>query len=202
MADFNAENHDKFDYERGFTIDFNLLNGLSSMTDTSKRYLSNIKGMFADEDAAEAVIKKDGDRLVYEFHEMGVPKHPGDLAYGISIVYPGQVGNEYHMTKGHFHTVLETGEVYYCLSGHGYMMLENPEGDWSCLELLPGRMVYCPKRYAHRSINVSPNEALRTFFVFRGDAGHDYGSIESKGYRHLLVEESGVPVIKENPNWK
>lgn len=202
MADFNAQEHSKFDYERGFTIDFNLLNGISSMTETSKRYLSKVKGMFEDEEAANATIEKDGDKLVYEFHEMDVPEHEGDLAYGISIVYPGKVGNEYYMTKGHFHTILDTGEVYYCLSGHGYMMLESPEGDWSCLELLPGKMVYCPKRYAHRSINVSPNEPLRTFFVFRGDAGHDYGTIESKGYRNLLVEENGKPTIKTNPNWK
>lgn len=202
MADFNTYGHTDFDYERGFTIDFNLLNGMSSKAATSKRYLSKIKGMFADEEAAEKLIEREGDRLVYEFHEMGVPEHPGDLAYGISIVYPGKVGNEYHMTKGHFHTILDTGEVYYCLSGHGYMMLESPEGDWSCLELLPGKMVYCPKRYAHRSINVSPNEPLRTFFVFRGDAGHNYGTIEEKGYRNLLVEKDGEPIVVPNPNWK
>lgn len=200
MADFNASNK-PFDYDKGFTIDFNLANGMSSMKTTSKRFLSKVKGMFNDEAAADEEIKKNGDKLVYEFHEMGAPEHDGDLAYGISIVYPGKVGNEYHMTKGHFHCILETGEVYYCLSGHGYMMLESPEGDWSCQELLPGKMVYCPKRYAHRSINVSPNEPLRTFFVFRGDAGHDYGSIEEKGYRNLLVEENGEPKVIPNPKW-
>ena len=200
MADFNASNK-LFDYEKGFTIDFNLLNGMSSLKDTSKRFLSNVKETFYDVAAAEADIAKNGDRLVYEFHEMDVPGNAGDLAYGISIVYPGKVGDEYYMTKGHFHSVLDTGEVYYCLSGHGYMMLESPEGDWRCLELLPGSMVYCPRRYAHRSINVSPSEPLRTFFVFRGDAGHDYGTIEEKGYRNLLVEENGAPKIISNPKW-
>ena len=29
----------------------------------------------------------------------------------------------------HFHTRLETSEVYYTLSGEGYMVMENPEGD-------------------------------------------------------------------------
>lgn len=202
MADFNTENHLTFDYERGFTVDFNLLNGLSSKAATSKRYLSRVRDMFADRDAAQKQLTQAGDKLIYEFHEMGVPEHPGDLAYGISIVYPGKVGSEYHMTKGHFHTILDTGEVYYCLAGHGYMMLESPEGDWSCLELLPGKMVYCPKRYAHRSINVSPCEPLRTFFVFRGDAGHDYGTIEEKGYRNLLVEKDGEPAVIPNPNWR
>ena len=200
MADFNTDNK-LFDYEKGFTIDFNLLNGMSSLKDTSKRFLSGVKETFYDAAAAQADIEKNGDKLVYEFHEMEVPDHAGDLAYGISIVYPGKVGDEYYMTKGHFHTILDTGEVYYCLSGHGYMMLENPEGDWSCLELLPGKMVYCPKRCAHRSINVSPSEPLRTFFTFRADAGHNYGTIEEKGYRNLLVDDNGSPKVIANPKW-
>lgn len=199
--DIHAQNNGKIDYEHGFTIDFDLKTGMSTMKETSKRPLSKLKGMFADEKAYEELLAK-GDQLVYEFHEMDVPEHAGDLAFGISIVYPGKVGNEYFMTKGHFHTVLDTGEVYYCLQGHGYMMLESPEGIWSCQELLPGRMVYCPKRYAHRSINVSDTEPLRTFFVFRGDAGHDYGTIEKKGYRNLLVEQDGKPVAIPNPKWK
>jgi len=199
MADFNPSDV-KFDYDKGFTIDFDLTTGLSTMKDTGKRRLSDMRGMFADDAALEEEIKKE-DKLVYEFHEMGVPEHPGDLAYGISICYPGTVGGEYYMTKGHFHTILETAEVYYCLQGHGYMLLENPEGDWRALELVPGAMVYVPKRYAHRSINVG-NEPLRTFFVFRGDAGHDYGTIETKGYRKLMVEKDGAPEIVDNPKWK
>jgi glucose-6-phosphate isomerase len=105
------------------------------------------------------------------------------------------------MTKGHFHTILETAEVYYCLSGQGYMMMENPEGDWRALALEAGKAIYVPARYAHRSINVSPDKPLVTFFVFRADAGHDYGSIESKGYRKLLVEKDGQPTVIDNPRW-
>ena len=70
------------------------------------------------------------------------------------------------------------------------------------VELTAGKAVYVPKRYAHRSINVSADEQLITFFVFRADAGHDYGTIETKGYRKLLVEKDGEPAIIDNPNWK
>lgn len=199
--DFNAKKPNTLDFEKGFTIDFDLATGMSSMKETSKRYLSKVGSMFFDEKAAKNMAETN-DELVYEFHELPAPNHPGDLAFGMSIVYPGKVGDEYFMTKGHFHTIRDTGEVYYCMAGHGYMMLESKEGDWSCLELTPGKVVYCPKGYAHRSINVSPVEPLRTFFVFRGDAGHDYGSIEEKGYRNLLVEKDGKPTIVPNPNWK
>ena len=200
MADFNVKEN-KFDYVRGYTIDLDLKTGLSKMKETSKRYLSQMKGMFADDEAYEKMLQEKGDVLVYEFHEMGVPEEPGNLAFGCSITYPGKVGDEYFMTQGHFHTILETAEVYYCLSGHGYMLMESPEGDWLAYELTPGKALYVPERYAHRSINVDPEEPLRTFFVFRADAGHDYGTIETKGYRKLLVEKDGQPAILDNPKW-
>jgi glucose-6-phosphate isomerase len=190
-----------FNWAKGFTIDFDLVTGMSkSGAQTSVRYASNMRGMFADEKALEAMIT-DGDPKMYEFYEMGAPESSGDIAFGTSITYPGKVGNEYFFTKGHFHTILETAETYYCLSGHGYMLMENPEGDWSAQELLPGRMVYVPKRYAHRSINVG-NTPFVTLFCFRGDAGHDYGTIETKGYRKLLIEKDGKVEIVDNPKWK
>ena len=62
----------------------------------------------------------------------------GDVAYGTSVVAPGKVGDEYYMTKGHFHTVLDTAEIYFCLAGRGYMLMENPEGDVQWAEFVPG----------------------------------------------------------------
>lgn len=194
-------NANKFNWLQGFTIDFDLKTGLSkSEAESSKRRVSNMRGMFVDEAATEEMIKN-GDPLVYEFYELGAPEKAGDLAFGSSITYPGKVGNEYYMTKGHFHTILETGEVYYCISGEGYMLLENPEGDWSAQPLSPGMTVYVPPRYAHRSINTG-NVPMVTIFCFRGDAGHDYGTIETKGYRKLIVEKDGKPEIIDNPKWK
>ncbi len=194
-------NTDKFNWLQGFVIDFDLTTGLSkSGAESSKRFVSSMRGMYADEAATEEMIKN-GDPLVYEFYEMGAPEKDSDLAFGASITYPGKVGNEYFMTKGHFHTILATAEVYYCLSGEGYMLLESPEGDWSAQPLKPGVMVYVPPRYAHRSINTG-SVPMVTFFCFRGDAGHDYGTIETKGYRKLLVEKDGKVEIVDNPKWK
>ena len=200
MAHFNGGDK-PFDFERGFVIDFDPQTGLSKTLDTGKRYLSQMKGMFADEKAYEEALAKE-DSVVYEFHSMPAPETPGDFAFGCSILNPGKVGDEYYFTKGHFHTILDTGGVYYCLKGHGYMLMENPEGDWLALEMKAGETLYVPKRYAHRSINVSPDEQLITYFVFRADAGHDYGTIETKGYRKLMVERDGKPTIIDNPNWK
>jgi glucose-6-phosphate isomerase, archaeal len=182
-----------------FVIDFNLLNGNSTSRESTKRHLSKMKGMYAD-DIAFQQLMIEGDPLLYEFYELELPASSGELLFGTSIVYPGKVGNEYYMTKGHFHTILETAEVYYCLSGVGVLLMENPEGEWDTQEMKPGSAVYVPPRYAHRSINTG-DMPLVMFFVFRADAGHDYGTIETKGYRKLVVEQDGQTAIIDNPKW-
>lgn len=194
------EYKDKLNWTRPFTVYFDLANGLSDSVVSTKRKLSEMKGMFYDDIALEDILKEE-DPIIYEFYELGVPEDSGELAFGTSITYPGKVGKEYFMTKGHFHSVLDTAEVYYCLRGHGYMVMENPEGEWDVQELTPGKAVYVPKRFAHRSVNVG-NEPFITFFAFRGDAGHDYRTIETKGYRKLVLEVDGQPQIVDNPKWK
>ncbi|MCI8558975.1 MAG: cupin domain-containing protein [Lachnospiraceae bacterium] len=190
-------NHFNWDYS--FLVDFDLNNGFSKTAETTKRYLSQMKDMFYDVEAAEEILKTE-DPLIYEFYELGFPEREGDLAFGTTILYPGLVGEEYYMTKGHFHTKLETAEVYYTLSGEGYMVMENPEGDTIEIPLVKGQALYVPRRYAHRSVNTG-NEPLVMFFTFDADAGHDYGTIETKGYHKMVVERQGKAEIVPNPKW-
>ena len=189
--------------EKAYAIGFDLATGLSESKTSTKRYLADMKKIFNHVELLEDSIQKGNNHMVYEYYSVDadVPKTDGDLHFGTSVVYPGKVGDEYYMTKGHFHEVLETGEVYLCLSGEGYMLMENPEGDWQIEKFIPGQAVHVPPRYAHRSINIG-NEPLVTFFTFRADAGHDYGTIETKGYRKLVVEKDGQPEIIDNPNWE
>ncbi|MEG1524693.1 MAG: glucose-6-phosphate isomerase family protein [Clostridia bacterium] len=196
MGNKNAE---MFDYTKGFICPFDMVTGLSTQAVSTKRHLSQMRGMFSDDKAYEATLAE-GDRLVYEFYEMGAPEASGALAMGTSITYPGKIGGEYHFTKGHFHCILDTAEIYFGLSGEGYMLLENPEGDWSLKAIRPGVALYVPPRYAHRTINTGTSP-LVSFFTFRADAGHDYGTIESKGYRKMLIEQNGIPTVVDNPKW-
>jgi len=165
-----------------------------------QRHLTAMKGQYRDQ-AAYAQRLAQGDDLLYEVYELRRPTVPGELLHGISIVHPGLVGDEYHMTKGHFHEVLATGEIYYCLKGRGFMVMETPEGEWAVEPLYPGRVLCVLPRWAHRSVNASLDEDLVTFFVYPGDAGHDYGTIEQKGFRKLVVAQAGQPAIVDNPRW-
>ena len=84
-------NASKFNWLQGFTIDFDLKTGLSKgPAESSKRHVSQMRGMYADEAATEA-LAKNGDPLVYEFYELGAPEKEGDLAFGSSITYPGEL---------------------------------------------------------------------------------------------------------------
>jgi glucose-6-phosphate isomerase len=165
-----------------------------------KRYLSNMDGQYLDQDAFQARLD-DEDSLLYEVYELKRPEVAGEILHGISIIHPGKVGNEYHMTKGHFHTVLDTAEIYYTLKGKGYMVMETPEGDWSVEELTPGSVLYVPPRWAHRSVNVSSEEDLVMFFAYPGDAGHNYATIETQGFRKLILDNNGKAEITDNPRW-
>jgi len=164
------------------------------------RPLSAMRGQYADAAGFDDALRR-GDVPVYEVHEVRRPPVPGELCAGLSVVHPGQVAGEYFMTKGHFHAQLDAAEVYHCLQGHGMMVMETPEGEWAVHELRPGSVLYVPPRWAHRSVNVG-TEDLVTFFVYPSDAGHDYGTIEAQGFRKIVVERGGRPVVIDNPRWR
>lgn len=165
-----------------------------------RRHLSGLTGMFLDRNAAEAWLREKGDVLVYEVYEKEIPARDGEVQFCSSITHPGRIGGEYFMTKGHFHARRDTAEIYYCIRGRGCMLMELESGEYVLEEMRPGRTVYVPAFYAHRSINTG-DELLISLAVYPGDAGHDYGSIETSGFRHLVVERDGKPVVIENPRY-
>ncbi|NMB90768.1 MAG: glucose-6-phosphate isomerase [Chloroflexi bacterium] len=166
-----------------------------------ERRLSALKGQFLDTERYQAMLAEE-DRLVYEVYEIHRPEVPGELLLGISVVHPGQVGQEFFMTKGHFHTVLDTAEIYYVLKGEGFMVMETPEGACSVEALTPGKVLYVPPRWGHRSVCTARQDDLVTLFIYPANAGHDYGTIEQQGFRKLVIEgAAGIEVI-DNPRWK
>ena len=79
------------------------------------------------------------------------------------------------------------------------MVMETPEGDTSVEALTPGKVLYVPPRWAHRSVCTSRQEDLVTFFAYPGNAGHDYGTIERQGFRKLVLDGENGPEIVDNP---
>jgi glucose-6-phosphate isomerase, archaeal len=185
-----------------FTLTLSLPKIIPSKVDAHiKRPLSSLQGMFLDNEALEKMLQQD-DPLVYEVFEIKRPEVDGELALGISVIHPGKVGAEFFMTKGHFHSVLETAEVYYCLQGEGFMVMETPEGATSVAALHPGTVLYVPPRWAHRSVCTSRQNDLVTLYVYPAHAGHDYGTIEQQGFRKLVLDSGNGIEFVDNPRWK
>lgn len=133
--------------QRPFTFSISVPDeSLSEYDNHIVRRLSAMAGQYLDAQAFQTMLSD--DPVLYEVYEIQRPELAGELMNGLTIVHPGKVGEEYFMTKGHFHTVLDTAEVYYCLKGHGVMVMETPEDEWSVEELRPGHVLYVPPRWA------------------------------------------------------
>jgi len=147
---------------------------------------------------AAAFAAADGETLAYEVIEYRA--EGSDIIFGTTIMQPGKVGDEYFMTRGHFHVRRDRGEVYYTQSGEGLLLLESRSGDVRTVEMKPGICAFIPPDWAHRSINTG-RDKLVFVWVCEADAGHDYGEILKKGMRSLVVERDGRPALVPNPRW-
>ncbi len=156
------------------------------------RLLSQMYTMYEDRVAAEKMLAD--NPVIYRVYEKKLPELSGELQWCMSVTMPGKVGREYYMTKGHFHAVRDTAEVYLCVGGEGYMLMETEDGQVDAKRMESNICVYVPAGWAHRSVNTG-NDPLISFCVYPGHAGHDYGSIETAGFRKRIVEIDGKPVI-------
>ncbi len=180
-----------------FGLEIDLVTGdMPQATNHIERLASDMRGYYADGGALNKLITENDDPLHYEVFEAPVPKEAGQLMYCISKLQPGRVGDEFFMTKGHYHTVAETAEIYLCLRGDGYMLMKTPDGNCTAEQMIRGRMVYVPPYWAHRSVNTSQDEPLVSFCVYPGNAGHNYGDIEQEGFGKRIFRRNGKAVIQ------
>lgn len=159
-----------------------------------ERRLSQLRGSFYDERAYEEALSQE-DALLYRVAAIEPAHGSGDLHYGIGILYPGMVGDEYYLTKGHLHSTREAAEVYIGLNGEGVMLLEDEQSGESRLEPFgAGKVVYVPGYTAHRTMNTGI-EPLTYFGVYPSNAGHDYGAIAERNFLKVLVDKNGKPAL-------
>jgi len=179
-----------------FSIDINLETGeIKGAANHIIRKDSDMKGFYADEKALDKRIKEKNNSLHYEVFEKPVPEEYGQLMYCVSKLQPGRVGDEFFMTKGHYHTIAETAEIYLCIKGEGYMLMKTSDDKFDAQKMTRGKMVYVPPYWAHRSVNTS-NKPLISFCVYPGDAGHNYGDIEKQGFPKRIFLRNGKVVIE------
>jgi glucose-6-phosphate isomerase, archaeal len=168
---------------------------LAPATSTVQRRLSDMKGMYADSSAEEDVLNDDNP-VIYEVFQADVPEFAGELVMCTTVLHPGKVGNEFFMTKGHFHSLRDRAEIYYGLTGHGLLLLAK-DGEAREVTIEPGTAAYVPPFWAHRTVNTG-SEPFVFLAVYPGDAGHDYGTIETDGFPQIVIERSGEAAVIAN----
>jgi glucose-6-phosphate isomerase len=141
-----------------------------------------------------------GSEVVYEVFNLDVPEINSELQTCTTRLYPGRVGDEYYMTKGHFHEVRNRSEIYLTTSGVGRLLMATSSGETVVHEMTPGTMNYIPGGWAHRSVNVG-SEPLVFFAAYVGDAGHDYATIEKCGFPVRVVAGEDGPTVVANPRY-
>jgi glucose-6-phosphate isomerase len=154
-----------------------------------------MKGSYYADEAALEQLVHGGDPLVYEVLQYDVPEEVGQLICCTTVLHPGTVGDEYFMTKGHFHSVRDTGELYLGCSGHGYLLLMTEDGGRSASPMGPGTVAYVPPYWAHRTVNTG-DEPFVFFAVYPGQAGHDYGTIAESGFAQRVLRTPEGPVLR------
>ena len=166
----------------------------------SVRRVSDMKDFFVDKDAVEKAIE-DSNPVVYEVFAVPTSSEIGYLSYATTVIYPGTVGKEYFMTKGHYHEDKNASEVYICLDGDGRIIMQNLLGDVIVAKFEKDYVVFVPPSYAHRTVNVG-NMPLKFIAIYPSNAGHDYSSILNTGFKKLVIKEGGQPQVIDNPNYK
>jgi len=165
-----------------------------------EKRLADLAGIYRDTAAYRAALDAEDGSPVYWVESSTTEDGPGGLITGISVLEPGRVGSEYAMTRGHLHAISDRSELYVGLAGRGVMILETLDGRSEVVDVEPGRAVYVPGNWVHRSVNIGSGR-FSTLFCYAADAGQDYGIIGRAGGMASLVVAAGDGYrVRPNPD--
>lgn len=120
----------------------------------------------------ETIKKKNPTIYTVEFVD------ENEISYAITKINPGKIGEEFYMTKGHYHKK-PTSEVYYHMEGEGILLIKSGEHKKRVI-MKKGVFHYIPRGWGHRTINVG-NKPLIFLSIYQNDAGHDYEKVKKEG---------------------
>lgn len=162
----------------------------------TERRLSNLADIFHDQAAVKKALKRD-DPLVYDWRAQPFQTPESDLTFGITRIYPGKVGSEYFMTRGHFHIKRAMPELYFCLQGQGVLLLQKEDGACQAVSWIPGTLSHVPPHTAHRAVNTG-DETLVFAAFYNLSAGHDYQAISRQSFAQRVVALEGKAILVPN----
>lgn len=160
------------------------------------RTVQDMKGIFRDEKIRQSL---DQAKIVYRVQSVfPVPEgEEGGLFWGTTFIEPGMVGDEYFMTKGHFHANQHRSEFYMTVAGHGALILMQEDRTTTFEAMRPGTLHYIAAHTAHRVVNTG-DSVLAFWACWPSDAGHNYEAIARGGFGARLRKVGGMPTLVED----
>jgi glucose-6-phosphate isomerase len=171
---------------------------LSEYSVKNDKKLSDIAEFFHDQDSVSKILKSGRDPLIYSYHDKVQPAVEGEFSFGITIIFPGTIGNEFYMTRGHYHGE-NAGEFYMGLEGNGILILEDQDTkEAQGIYFTRNSIPYIPAGYGHRVVNVGTMPLI--FLTVEAALGtHDYDTIRKNGFGILVItdptSERGYKII-------
>jgi glucose-6-phosphate isomerase len=163
----------------------------------SRRTIAGLAGYFRDE-AARAAMEQ--DRLAYrvQAYEPRAEGEPGAVCCATTFLEPGLVGDEYFLTRGHFHADDDCAELEVTVSGTGRLVLMTRDRQIRVERMRPGSVHHVPPGTAHRVANVG-SEPLVFVSYWPSETGHDYRTIVERGFSGRVRRVDGVPQLVPEP---
>ena len=159
----------------------------------SVKRLGDLQGIFLDE-AARAGMNAEQEVYRVRWWSPVASGQEGGLFWGVTILQPGKVGEEFFMTHGHFHASRTRDEYYAAVSGEGLLVrMDDARRTWG-EEMTPGSLHSIRGLHAHRVVNVG-DEPLIFWACWGSDAGYDYGTIRELGFGARALERDGRAVM-------
>jgi glucose-6-phosphate isomerase len=162
------------------------------------RKLGQLSGVFSDRKIWQSM---NPETVVYSVQwQEPVPQETrGGLFWGSTTIEAGRVGDEYFMTRGHFHSKRDCAEYYCTIQGQGMLVLMDEERLTRVEIMSPGSLHYIPGYTAHRAVNTGDTPLL-FWACWPSDAGHDYDTIAEQLFGARVFHRDGAPeVVLEEP---
>jgi glucose-6-phosphate isomerase, archaeal len=160
----------------------------------SVRRVKDLAGMFRDEAARQAL---DPETVAYrvQAYEPKPEGEEGAVCAATTFLEPGMVGDEYFMTRGHYHANQDRPELEVVISGQGAFVLMDRDRNTWMEPASPGSVHHVPPGVAHRAVNTG-NETFVFVSYWASETGHDYQAIRERGFGARLVLRAGVSVLE------
>jgi glucose-6-phosphate isomerase len=159
----------------------------------SRRTIAGLAGYFRDESARAAM---DQNRLAYrvQAYEPRPEGERGAVCCATTFLEPGIVGDEYFLTRGHFHANEDCPELEVTVSGTGLLVLMTSDRRTWTEPMRAGSVHHVPPGTAHRVANIG-DEPLVFVSYWPSETGHDYRTIVEGGFGARVRRIDGTPTL-------